>query len=322
MGEIHTGRRKVLAIAVEDTRGTYKAPQFYINANEISFDNKTTKQEIGGATGTIQKGIGNVTTKKFAEGSFGADLDDKAIGAILVALFGQYPETTGSTNYTHAYTIAESNQHKSLSILNQDPNLSEQFALGMLESLEISVEPEGKVAYTANLKSKASTDGVAVTPDFTALGNTLTHAHVSVKIAATEAALAAAAELDINSLKLKVSKNIEERYALGSVDVSEIVNKDFAVEGDLDIEFTDATFRDYDLTDAEKSMQISFTFGTNNSLVFVLPAVTFEAWGPTFKLEDVITQSLTYKGVWPVSTGMLKGTLKNQVATYGEDSSS
>lgn len=322
MTEIYSGRRGSLGIGIEATRGTAVLSQYAIPYNELSFDNKTTKQSIGGAVGNIQAGRDNVTVKKFADGSFGADLDDKAIGAILVALFGQAPVTTGETNYTHTYALLNSNLHKSLTLLVQDPNVSAKFALAMLTSLEITVEPEGKVSYTAEFMSKAGADGTAETLTYTSLGNTFLHSDLALKIAADVAGLSSAVALDVISLTLTFSKNVEEIKLLGSVDVQEIVNKDFTVEGSIVLNYTDNTFRDYDLGDSEKTLSIALTKSATNSLTFTIPKATFEGWTPSKGLEDAVTQEITFKGIWSVSADLVTATLKNQISSYSDGSES
>jgi hypothetical protein len=288
----------------------------------LAFDNKTTKQAIGGAIGSIQAGLKNVTVKKFAEGSFEADLDDKAIGVILCALFGQLPNSNGATNFTHSFSIKESNVHQSLTLLVQDPNVSAKFALAMLTSFEIKIEPEGKVEYTAEFISKSGVDGVAEVASYSGLGNNFLHSDLALKIAANEAGLPAAVALDVVSLTLKITKNAEEVKLLGSKEVQEIINKDFAVEGSMVLNYTDNNFRDYDLNDSDKTVEIALSKTANNSLVLTIPKATFEGWKPSKGIEDAVTQELTFKGVWPVSTDIFKAVLKNQVSAYVTEESS
>jgi hypothetical protein len=316
MGEIYSGRRGGLGIGIENTRGTAVLPQYAIPYNELSFDNKATKQEIGGAVGNIQTARENVTIKKFSEGSFSADLDDKAIGAILASVFGQLPSTTGSTNYTHTFSVKNSNIHQTLTLLVQDPNVAAKFALGMISSLEITIESEGKVTYTAEFIGKAGEGVEAETLTYTELGNHFLHSDVATKIAADVSGLSSAVALDVVSLTLKIIKNTEEIKLHGSLDVQEIINKDFTVEGSIVLNYTDNTFRDYDINGSNKAIRIALIKGTDNALTFTIPKATFEGWEPSKGLEDAVTQSLTFKGVWSISAGIISAELKNQVDEY------
>ena len=133
------GRRASLGIAREATRGTFVTPTYWLPYESLKIDDKAIVVDAGGAFAQIEDSMESFVTKKFAEGEIEAILDDKAIGVILSALVGSAPSSSGSTNYTHTFTLANSNQHTSLALMVQDPNSATAFALAMLDSFEISL---------------------------------------------------------------------------------------------------------------------------------------------------------------------------------------
>lgn len=237
---------------------------------------------------------------------------------MLTGVFGAAPSTSGSTNYTHAYTIANTNQHQSLSIRLQDPNINVDFALAMIDKLELSVEPEGIAEYTASFRSKAGVDTTTDVPSFTALGNVFNHSHCVVKLAANTAGLAAASALSLTSLKLNITKNVQDFNDMGSVTLSEIVNKNFVVDGTIELGYSDQVYRDLMLAGSSKAMSITFTYGTNNSLSFTMPKLRFEDWSPKKPTDDIATQSIKLIAQYDAANAasMLSASLKNQVTSY------
>jgi hypothetical protein len=81
-------------------------------------------------------------------------------------LFGAI-SSSGANPYTHAFTVAETNQHQSLTIGLADDTQDRQFALAMLDSVEISANINEFVKITSNFKAKKSVDG-SLTPAYSA----------------------------------------------------------------------------------------------------------------------------------------------------------
>ena len=229
----YVGRRGSLGAAKEGTRGGATTPTLWIPYNSISFDDKTVTVDSEGAFGQIADTYEAYITKKYGEGDFEFDLDDKFIGLILSAVAGASPSTTGSTNYTHTYTLANTNQHQSLSLLVQDPNVAKMFRLAMIDKFTIKVDPEGIAKCTCSFRSAAGQDWALTSADYTALGNKFIHSMLDFKIAATTADLAAASELMLKSLEFTVTKNVEDHQDLGTATFLVTVNSsDLSISSD------------------------------------------------------------------------------------------
>ena len=113
----HVGRRGVLGVAKEASRGTIVGtPTFWIPRSTISFDDKIEQAREEEAMGRIADSDAAFVTQKMADGEFESNLDDKTVGIILTSLLGASPTTTGAPTYAHTYAQSNTNQHESLSI--------------------------------------------------------------------------------------------------------------------------------------------------------------------------------------------------------------
>lgn len=316
----YLGRRGSLGIAKEVTRGISVAPSYWIPYNSISFDEKAVIVDSEGAFGNIADSYESYVTKKYAEGEFEYDLDDKAIGAILCGVAGAAPSSSaGPTNYVHTYTLQNTNQHQSLSLLVQDPNLTKMFRLGMIDKFSIKIDPEGLVKCTVGFRSTAAQDYTTQTAVYTALGNKFIHSMAKFKIAADIAGLAAATGLNLKSFELNITKNVEDFQDLGTATPSDILNKQLQVEGSFEIGYSDATYKNYVMTPSNKAIDLTLTYGTNNYLTFQLPKVRFANWEPNKSINEIASEKVEFKALYDVVNGLSPIstlTLANQVVSY------
>lgn len=315
----YVGRRGALGIALESTRGTVVAPTYWVPYNSVSFDDKAVIVDSEGAFGNIADTYESYVVKKFAEGEIEFDLDDKAIGVILAAVAGAAPSSAGSTNYTHTYTLSNTNQHKSLSIYVQDPNLSRMYRLSMIDKFTIKIDREGLVKCTVSFRSAQGQDWATLTPVYTALGNKFIHRHLTFKIAADVSSIAAASPINLDSLEFNVMKAIEDFQDLGTVSPSDILNKALSVEGSIDLGFNDATYKNYMLNGTTRAMDITLTYGTNNSLQIQMPKVRFANWEPNKAINEIAREKIEFKAQYDLTNTLAQIStlvLKNQVTSY------
>lgn len=298
MSEYYVGRRGSLGAAKEGlttARGTPVTPALWAPYNSISLDDKTVTIDSEGAFGQIADSYESYCVKKYGEGEIEFDLDDKFIGLILSGVMGASPSSSaGPTNYVHTYTLSNTNQHQSLSLLVQDPNISRMFPLSMIDKFTIKVEPEGIAKCNVSFRSQRGKAWQQVAAVYTALGNKFIHSMLTFAIAGNA--------LDIKNLEFSISKNIEDFQDLGTATPSDILNKQFVVEGSFELGFQENTYRNYMLDPATtQTMVITLTYGTNNSLVITLPRVRFANWEPSKGLNDIATQKIEFKGLYGVA---------------------
>ena len=293
----HVGRRGVLGVAKEASRGTIVGtPTFWIPRSTISFDDKIEQAREEEAMGRIADSDAAFVTQKMADGEFESNLDDKTVGIILTSLLGASPTTTGGPTYAHTYALSNTNQHKSLSIAYQDPDTTRIFPLAVVDQVKINVEQNAIVNFTVAFKSRVGRDWGTLTADFTGLGNKFLHQHLVVKLASNIAGLSGATAISLKKLELTMSANTKFDSVLGTVEPEDILGQQFSVEGSLELNKEDETYRNYMLGGTYRAMDISFVRASNSSLQFQFPRVDFSSWEQDRTLNEIVSQKINFKG--------------------------
>lgn len=303
----HVGRRGVLGLVKEATRGTYIiAPTFWIPRATISFDDKTDTARETEGLGKIADSDASYVVSRFAEGDIEFEADDRILGLFLTSLIGASPVKSGANPYTYTYTLSQSNQHQSLSILYQDPDITKVFPLGVVDSLKFTVNQSAIVSCTATFKSKSGRTVATQTPDFTGLGSKFLEQHLIFKTAANVAGLAAASAISLKSLEFTISANAMFDNVLGTVEPEDILNQQFSVEGSFELLKQDETYRNLMLDTTYKSLGISFVGDTaaNSQLNFQLPRVDFFEWEQDRTLNQIVSQKINFKANYDAANAL------------------
>lgn len=290
------GRLGNVGVAAEATSGTIVTPTFWVPFNSISFDDKTTTAREEEGLGRIEDSDSNLVTNKYGEGDLEFDLNDLNLGSFLSSLIGAVPVNAGGPTYTHTYTLANTNTHKTISLAYQDPDQTKIFPFTMIDGLEITVEPEGIAKAKASFKSRVSRDWATLTPSYTTLGNKFLHQHLVFKTASTIGGLAAASNISLKKLTLKIMANTEFDNVMGTVEPEAILNHQYSVEGEITLNKTDDTYRQLMLAGTYKAVEISFNRASNSALQLQFPRVDFSEWEQDRGLNDIVGQTLQFKG--------------------------
>lgn len=298
------GRMGKLGLAIETTRGTPVNPTHWVPFATNSFKETIEEARETQGLGRIADGDSKFIVARHGEGEIEAQIYDKAMGVILTGLLGAVPNTTGSNPYTHAFTLSNSNTHKSVSLYWSDPDRSDMYPLGMLDSFNITVEPSAIVGYTIGYKSKSAREWTTQSANFTALGNKFLHQHLTVKLADTVAGLAAATPITLKNLDLTIGKNTVFDAVIGTVDPEDILNQQLSVEGSLTLNLESDTFRDYMLNGTYKAMEVKFTRSSSSSMTFVFPRVDFNEWEPDYTLDEIAKQTISFKANYDAANAL------------------
>lgn len=261
----------------------------------MSFADRTEVAREEQGQGVIADNDSVYVTMKMGEGDVEAQLYDKALGVILAGVLGAAPSTAGSNPYTHTYTLSNTNQHKSISLYWQDPDRSDMFPLGMVNSFQVSVEPNGIVNYTIGFMSKTAREWSSLTSSFTSLGSKFLHQHVQVRLADTIGGLAAASPIALKNLELNINKNTMFDSVIGTVEPEDVLNQQLSVEGSITLNLEADTYRDYMLNGTYKAMEIYLLRSASSSLKLQFPRVDFTQWEPDFTLNEIAKQSINFK---------------------------
>ena len=324
------GRLIQFGIAKETVRGTPEATATYwIPFSELDLNEKFTLINDEQSRGIIEDAVGQSKVKEWSEGSVKAPIGDKHFALLLNAVLGTL--STGAnadasgTVKDHTITVAQSSQHQALSLFIDDPLAAQDYkhGNGAITSLEIAYELNKFLEYTLNLKSKKGLTAT-LTPSATTENRFLPQ-HVSFKLAANYAGLAAASTMNIRSLTLKVEQNIEDDDVLGSVAPGDFLNKQFMITGTLEALWQNETdYKQAALATTAKAMRIDLkntdvTIGTaaNPEIRIDLAKVIFKEITRPVKTNDLVRQTLSFKAVYSITdTLMVSALVTNLVTSY------
>lgn len=321
------GRVVDLGIARETTRGVGVAPAYWVPHISFSFDDKIVLAREEAGIGVITDSDNSFVTTKYGMGDLEGEIRDQSFGLLLYAALGTL-STAGPSDsaYTHSFSLAESAQHQSLSLTVQDPNTSEIYELCMLESLEINVELDQIVRYTATFMGKS---GQTFTPARTVTytsENKFTKKHLAFKIAANLAGIAAASAISLKRLRLTIAKNVVMDDVLGTAEPEDFNNRQFSVEGEVELNYEDETYKNYMKNGTHRAIEIKLvntdaTIGvsTNPSLTIQMPNVDFFDWEPNYDNNEIVRQTMSFKAMHDTSGGnsvISTCQLVNSVASY------
>lgn len=307
----YIGRLVNVGLGRETSRGTPVAATWWLPKANVTFFDRANRVLSHGNYGVIGDSQQAPKAMEWAEGSIEGDLFDKATGFLLYALFGTL-NTTGpvSAAYTHTFSVANTNQHTSLTLTLGDPDRGDRYPLAMIDKMEITVVPDELVTYAADFMARSGRPIGVPTADYTA-ENKFLGRHVQVKIANLTSGLAAASALSIKSLKLVVAKNVRQNNVLSTVWPDDIINTKMEITGTLELDLEDQTYRQYMLDASYKAMRIVITNtdvtipggSTNPSFTLDLSRVMFEEWEAVRPNDEIVMQKINFRALYDVING-------------------
>lgn len=319
------GRLVDIGIAKEAVRGTAEASvDFYLPKISLSLDDGIEQVIDESSIGVIEDSPGAAVVAKFAAGEIEGNIYDKSFGLVLLASLGSV--STGSaqetTVYPHTFSVLQSAQHPSLTLFLDDPNQDYKYPLAVIETLDIEVMLGQYARYRAGFRSKVGATAT-LTPSYSAENHFLPQ-HGSLKIADDLGDLDAASAIDIRSVTLKVNKNVEDDRKIGSLDQADILNKQFAVEGTIELVFNSNTFKTEMLADTAKAMRIrlsntDITIGTtlHPELTVDLAKVKFSNFERGYENDGIALATVDFKAFYSLGdTSMITAELINEQASY------
>jgi hypothetical protein len=323
----YIGRLVKIGVSKETTRGAGANPTYVVPNVSFSFDDKVTKVRETSGIGYLSDSDAGMVVSRYGAGDLESEIRSSSFGLFLYNVMGSLT-TTGAVDeaYTHAFSLSETNNHQSLCLTVEDANTKEQYRLAMIDTLEINATLEDVVKFTASFLSKGSDSSTATMATLSSESK-FTKKHLSFKVADEIGDLASATGVSLKSLRLTVSKNTVTNDVLGTAEPEDIFNRQFSVEGEIQLNYTDETWKQYFTNGTYKAVEIKLTNtdevigagSTNPSLTIQMPRVDFFEWQPDYTLDEVVTQTLTFKAnrdvansLAPISTC----SLVNGVASY------
>lgn len=306
-------RRVEAAIALESSRGVGVAPLLALGKTDFSMYDKTVDARQDDSLGNITDSFDKFVVEKYAQGALEGSLGANSGAYMLALMLGAAPSTGSVTDssYTKTYTgLTNTNQHVSASLLVKDANETRLHKLLMLNQLELNVDTEDLVRFTAEYISKRAVTSTQSIPTYVD-DFKFTKRKFKVKIASTVGGLAAASRLPLKSFKLTFSKNLMRDSEIGTVEPTDILNQQISVEGEIKLNYNDQTYKNYMLNGDKKAMRVSMESEnligatTYGSISFDLAKVDFFGWEPDGSNDDILQNVINFKANLDLTSGLL-----------------
>lgn len=324
------GRKADVGLGKEVVRGTPVSASWWIPKSDLTYERMANHVVDESSVSVIEDSIDQVVTEKFAEGTLECIARDKSMGLLLLATFGQVTtalDDPESGVNSHSFSPKQDAQSQSLSLSLKEPNVSLRFPLVMVNQLQIEAVIQDFVKLTADFRSKTWSDGTVGTPDYATTPDYAFKAdHATMKLANDLSGLGIATPTPIRRISLTISKNIEDDHNLGSLNPTDILNKQFVVEGEIEMLYdsTNATLKD-DMEDSNaKAMRIEIindgvTIGAteNPRLVIDMAKVKYTTTETPFGNDDLVLMTVSFKSFYSLADGSsIEATLYNTVTAY------
>lgn len=319
----YIGRKVEAAIALETSRGAGKAPAYAMGKIDFSVYDKTVDARQEESLGHIADSANKYVVEKYSQGSISGDLGANVAAYLMALAFGGAVTTGSPSNSRYPHTIATDNdaQHQSGALLVKDSNQTVMHKLLMIEQLELTVELEELVKWEAEFIAKQAVTSTASIPTYVE-DYKFTKRKAKIYVASDIAGLDAASPLSLKSFTLTLNKNLVRDSAIGTVEPEDILNQQMSIEGEIRLDYTDQTFRNYMLNADHKAMRIKFeaeravSGSTYPDLEIDLPKVDFFSWEPDAAIDEIVSQQINFKANYDLTNGFVESvTARNALAT-------
>lgn len=159
---VFIGRQFSIGIGKEATRGTAVAASYWVQKTDFSVEDKIATVVDDASIAVIEDAQNQEITQKYSEGSIGGRITDQTFGLLLMAVYGT--DTVGAVETgvkDHVFTVAQSAQHPSLTVVVNEPNAtganSLSYPLAMIDSLNIHAEVGKWGTYKATWRANTPT---------------------------------------------------------------------------------------------------------------------------------------------------------------------
>ena len=302
-------------------------PTYALPFVSMSFDDRVVKARSEASLGYMADTDSSFVTTKYGAGDLEGEIRSSSIGLFLYSLLGSV-STAGPTDeaYTHTFSINNVSNNQSLALVVEDSNTTEMYKLAMLDTFEINTELDEIVKFSSAFLSKQAISTGSSVPAISDEAR-FTKKMVSMKVAATIATLGAATAVSLKRLKLIVNRGSVLDDALGTAEPEDILSTTMSVEGEIELNYEDETWKNYMKDGDHKAMQIAFTNSdtkigsgsTAYSLTLQFPRVDFFEWTPDYSTGDIVKQTISFKASRDVENAQSiihSCVLVNDVASY------
>ena len=321
------GRQLSIGIAKEATRGTGVAATFWLPKTDITVDDIVNPIVDGSGIAIIEDSINQENATKAMAGSISGRVYDQSFGLLLHATIGSNTQAVvgGETViYDHTFAVLESAQHPTLTVSVAEGNVGTGIwhTLCAVDQLEIDFEVGKFMTYKADFKGNANV-AQAVTAAFVA-ENGFDPQDGAVVTAANIAGLSSPVTVTVKKGTIVFKKNIEEDFVIGSMAAADRLNKEFSVEGTLELFYQDRVFIDTDmLADLAQALRITLTnsrvtigVSSHPTVTITLAKVKIQSVAKKAPNGSIVSETVKFKAFYSIAdTSMVSIVLRNARTT-------
>lgn len=299
----YTGRRSGIGLSKESSRGvTGASVDYWLPFAAYSFNEKVQKVRDDSGFSVIETPRTADIVKAWNEGDIEFNVRDLSFGLILLNLFGTETFATNTPESgvgQHTFTVAQSNQHQSLSVYKKTPIETLVSTGCMINQFQLRAVLDQYVRCNIGLMGKMfAADSAAISY---VTENRFRPQDVQVKIAATANELAGASvQATMRSMTITVNKNVQEYQGLSSVTPVDFVNRGYEVRLEFELALETTTFKNYTLLNQLRAMSIKLInndviIGTSTkpNLELILDQIDFDPFDIDEALENVAIIKMT-----------------------------
>jgi hypothetical protein len=318
------GRKLEVGVSVEAVRGTAETTvQKWLRRVTASILPRTSKVVDDTTRGRLEDSEGARIVRKWFDGDLEGIVHADTLGYLLSSIYGlPTTSTVAGSVKSHAFALDNTIEHPTLSIFRKDSDIEQKvYGGGAVNTLEINASTDDFVRFKANIIC-ANEDDDANNPsyvtDYDFIGKDIT-----VKVADTEAGLAAATALKLKTLAIKWDAGVISDFVLGSENPDANYNSKLGIEIDFTKNYEDTTFEDLFKSDTYKYMQITIEgdadlgSGNHPKLVLVLNRCQVQDFDRTSDAGALVEESIKVKAFYNATDSeQSTATLVNKTATY------
>lgn len=314
-----SGRLVSYGLALEGTRGVATNPQFWARWETANFEDTAKTILNQSAINVLNKYSGAEVVDTEGTGEIAGKVTDHTFGLILFAAFGGYSKAlkSGETLVTnHSFTESQLNDTPSLTITRVDPNVQNQFAMAVLNQLDLEIKAGDFVRHTSSFMAQPSALVTGQTPAFIAENEFIAkNATVTFN---------GGAAIPLNSMKLTYTKGVNPYWIIGQNNPTNIFADAVELKGEMVLRYTDDTYKNYRFQNTPQAVVVNVendgvVIGNTShpAFSFTMPETFLTEWKSEQSLENIVTQTLTFEAVYSLSAGsMVSATLTNTHTSY------
>ena len=321
----YIGREQEAGFAVEAVRGTAESsPSKWLRNVTAGFTRSAEHATDDASGGVLENSHGRRVTQKWYEGSIEGILHADTIGYPLKNIYGAVStsEVVAGTVYNHTFSVAQNITHDTLSVFVKDGDARQVVVNGcVVNSQSISAEINDYVRGTTELigrdeASDSSTPSYDKEYDFVAKD-------IEVKIADAEGDLSGATATKVKNLSVDYDLSAIRDHVFGDYTPDNVYNSGITIEGSMELNDTDDTFKDLFEGDGSKYMQIAIIGsqdlgdGNNPSLTFLFHNIQVTGWERSGGNDELVEATVDFQAFYNRADGKQSEVdLQNTTASY------